>query len=253
MICHRSWQPGYKSACFRNRITNAMKGIKGYIKICWGIMVICFFALYPKVSTAQSCGFQTTCVPPSDWANASWQMFYGTQKHTGRQAMRGNFSVGIYGKWGTGFPNYVTSQPAVGDIHNDGNIEVVVGDRTGKVYALRGTNGAVLWSRSIGSLSSGGVSSSPLIADINGDGNIEVVIGSNNGRLYALRGTNGSVLWFYSAGSAVASSPAVGDIDLDGNVEVVVGSSDGNVYALRGLVFHDGKWSIFLTRDRRHK
>jgi len=185
--------------------------------------------MFSEVLSAQTCGFQTTCVPPEDAANGSWQMFYGSRRHTGFQMMRGNLSSGRYVKWTYTTGSYVESSPAIGDINGDGQIEVVVGSGDGRVYALRGTNGTLLWSFTTGS-----VVSSPAIGDINGDGQIEVVVGSLDYRVYALRGTNGALRWYYTTGGPVYSSPAIGDINGDGQIEVVVGSRDSIVYALRG-------------------
>ncbi len=189
-----------------------------------------FLSLLPEFINAQSCGFQTTCIPPSNWANGSWQMFNGTQNHTGRQAMRGNLTSGRYIKWTYTTGSYVFPSPAIGDINDDGQIEVIAGSLDRKVYALRGTDGSLLWFYITGSA----VVSSPAIGDINNDGNIEVVVGSDSGKVYALKGTDGSALWSYTTGGSVYSSPAIGDINNDGNIEVVVGSLDSSVYALRG-------------------
>ena len=194
----------------------------------WFILIV----LIPAFLNAQSCGFQTTCVPPSDWANGSWQMFYGTQNHTGRQAMRGDFTVEKYIKW-----NYEPSSlrysakapPAIGDINNDGQIEVVVSE--GKVlYTLKGINGLPLWIDSTGACGT----TSPAIGDIDGDRLIEVVVGCVDSNVYAIRGSDGSILWSYRTGHRKLSSPAIGDINGDGNIEVIVGSYDSTVYALRG-------------------
>ncbi len=147
--------------------------------------------------------------------------------------MRGNLSIGRYIKWSFTAVDWVHSSPAIGDINNDGMIEVVTGsDGTDRhIYALRGTNGSILWR--YGRISNWLVSS-PAIGDINGDGRVEVVIGSLNRYIYALRGTNGSLLWARGTGDDIYSSPAIGDIDNDGNVEVVIGSYDNCLYAYRG-------------------
>jgi len=203
-----------------------------------GLLVSVFFE-NPKDQNVRTCGFQTTCVPPEDAANGSWQMFYGSQKHTGVQLMKGNLSSGRYVKWTytTGGPVY--SSPAIGDINGDRRIEVVVGSYDGNVYALRGIDVTflrffrserLLWSFKTGD----SVYSSPAIGDINGDGKSEIVVGSRDGKIYAIRGTDGNLLWTFTTGSPVYSSPALGDINVDGQVEVIVGSKDGKIYVLRG-------------------
>ncbi len=212
---------------------------RGLVLVVW-----VFLGLFPEFINAQSCGFQTTCVPPSNWANGSWQMFNGTQNHTGRQAMRGNLTSGRYVKWSytTGVALY--SSPTIGDINNDGYIEVIVGEYNDKIYALRGTDGSLLWFFTTGM----GIISSPAIGDIDNDGNIEVVVGSEDWKVYALKGTDGSLFWSFATAGQVNSSPAIGDINNDGQLEIVVGSGDGKVYALRGI---DGSliWS-YITGDK---
>ena len=200
---------------------------RGLVLVVW-----VFLGLFPEFINAQSCGFQTTCVPPSDWANGSWQMFNGTQNHTGRQAMKGNFTSGRYVKWSYITPEWIRSSPAIGDINNDGQIEIVVGDDYGYISALRGTDGFLLWNYNTRPL--GRIYSSPSIGDINRDGQVEVVVGNGDNAVYALRGTDGSLLWLYGTWDRVYSSPAIGDIDNDGQIEVVVGSRDSRIYAFRG-------------------
>ena len=124
----------------------------------------------------------------------------------------------------------VHSSPSLGDIDNDGKLEVVVGSWDNKIYALNGENGSLLWSYTTGRW----VYSSPSLGDIDNDGKLEVVVGSWDGKIYALNGEDGSLLWSYTTGDYVVSSPALGDIDNDGKLEVVVGSDDNKIYALNG-------------------
>ena len=124
----------------------------------------------------------------------------------------------------------VFSSPSIGDIDNDGKLEVVAGSWDNKIYALNGEDGSLLWSWTTGS----GVSSSPSLGDIDNNGKLEVVVGSYDKKIYALNGENGSLLWVYTTGRGVDSSPSLGDIDNDGKLEVVVGSYDDKIYALNG-------------------
>jgi len=124
----------------------------------------------------------------------------------------------------------VISYPSLGDIDNDGKLEVVVGSYDHKIYALNGENGSLLWFYTTGDT----VRSSPSLGDIDNDGKLEVVVGSEDYKVYALNGENGSLLWSYTTGDYVLSSPSLGDIDNDGKLEVVVGSWDHKIYALNG-------------------
>jgi outer membrane protein assembly factor BamB len=126
--------------------------------------------------------------------------------------------------------NQVDGHPSLGDIDNDGKIEVVVGSVDYKIYAINGENGSLLWSYKTG----GAVYSSPSLGDIDNDGKLEVVVGSLDYKIYALNGEDGSLLWSYGTGNYVFSVPSFGDIDNDGKLEVVVGSNDDKIYAING-------------------
>jgi outer membrane protein assembly factor BamB len=147
--------------------------------------------LFSNIANAQSCGW--TPIPPANSACGTWQMYQGSQKHTGIQRMKANMSSSRSIKWtytvGIGVSNAVYSSPAIGDINNDGIPEVVVGSTNNRVYALRGDNGVLVWSY----LTLGPIYSSPAIGDINNDGFPDVVVGSDGGAISALRG-DGSLL-----------------------------------------------------------
>jgi parallel beta-helix repeat protein len=128
----------------------------------------------------------------------------------------------------------VLSSPAIGDIDNDGQLEVVIGSEDGKVYCLNGANGTLEWSYQTGD----SVYSSAGLADFDNDGDLEVVIGSTNGSIYFINGDendNGiidpSEVVFYPTRGPIYSSPAIGDVDGTGDYEVIIGSNDGNVYS----------------------
>ncbi len=137
------------------------------------------------------------------------------------------------------------SQPAVGDLDNDGVKEIVVGTSNRRVYVLR-ANGSVApgWPVTL----SAEVNSSPALGDIDGDGFLDVVVGcgsnfettSGIGRLYVFR-RDGSLLWSFTTSDengdgradGIYSTPAIGDVDGDGDNEIAFGSWDFRVYVLR--------------------
>lgn len=124
----------------------------------------------------------------------------------------------------------VRASPAIGDVDNDGNLEVVIGSTDGNVYVLNGADGSLEHSFSTG----GAVYASAALANLDDDAYLEIVVGSTDGDVYCFEwdGSTASTPWTYTTGGAVYSSAAIGDIDGDEELEIVVGSNDGKVYAL---------------------
>lgn len=126
------------------------------------------------------------------------------------------------------------SSPAVGDIDNDGDLEIVIGRGNYQVSAFQHDGSNVSgWPRGTPDL----VYATPALADLDGDGDLEVVVGSLNGKVYAWHHDGTEVSgWPKTTGDEVWSSAAIGDIDGDDDLEIVAGSNDNNVYAWH----HDG-------------
>lgn len=70
------------------------------------------------------------------------------------------------GGWG------VFASPAIADIDNDGNMEVVVGSQQGKLFVLDAETGHIKWSYYDGT----GMFASPVLADVDGDDYLEMVL-----------------------------------------------------------------------------
>jgi len=145
------------------------------------------------------------------------------------------------------------SNVAVGDLGNDGTLEVVfvgISSSTGwGVFALRATDGSFVWSYPV---SAGG---NVALADLDNDGQLEVVVLYQGGGVIALR-HNGSLYWQrtytctayqFIFGDRKLNSPTIADLNGDGLREIVVGCPNQlTVYALRGT---DGSiiWSYSNT------
>jgi hypothetical protein len=149
-----------------------------------------------------------------------------------------------------GFPvvtdQWIQSSPALGDLDNDGALEIIVGTGTGipgdaghKVYAWNGDGSALPnWPRPTG----GYVPASPALGDIDGDGALEVVVGCGGEAdvmnptcktLYAWNGDGTNVPgfptipeannpWSPSSTNALPYSPILSDYDGDGSIEILV-------------------------------
>ena len=145
-------------------------------------------------------------------------------------------------------PACMSSSVAVGDIDNDGQLEIVAtvngdksvgGDGMGRLIAWDPEFAEPKWEavpRTRGKNNDEwlGFFQSPLIADLNGDGNLEVIV-SNASSVEIFRGVDGKPLTCQGgncAGQAVLtmtgttrSTPAIGDINLDRLPDIFVGSS----------------------------
>jgi outer membrane protein assembly factor BamB len=135
---------------------------------------------------------------------------------------------------------------AVGDIDEDGHLEIVFGTyfNDEHVYALNAENGTLLWKYDTGGCND----ASPAIADVDLDGHLEVIIpASSPYTVYCFNGKTGQVKWERSTGypNCIDSPPAVADVDNDAKPEIIFGTFYGNVFCLNG---EDGSicWQINL-------
>ena len=144
----------------------------------------------------------------------------------------------------------VWSSPAIADINNDGQLDVIIGVDThiddnnltidgGRILAINGNNGSVIFSVDTEEV----IWSSPAIADIDNDGSLDIIFGAGycwqtvacapppNGihpvvnKIYAID-SNGQSLngWPFLLGDYAInnSSPAIADLDDNGSLEVVI-------------------------------
>jgi hypothetical protein len=128
---------------------------------------------------------------------------------------------------GSGVYEGIISSPAIGDIDNDGVLDIVTGrgiiqSSYGAVFAFRATGDTLAGFPVF--VNTGAITSSPALGDIDGDPEIEIVVGCQDGNLYAYNPDGSIVSGFpIAVTQSITSSPALGDIDLDGDIEIVVG------------------------------
>ncbi|MGH2516120.1 MAG: PQQ-binding-like beta-propeller repeat protein [Ktedonobacterales bacterium] len=96
-------------------------------------------------------------------------------------------------------------------------MKVFVGSHDGSLYALRASDGSLVWRYATG----GQIESAPALA-----GGV-VYIGSDDHTVYALHSQDNAIVWRYTTGGKVGGTPSVA------GGAVYVGSDDGALYALR--------------------
>jgi hypothetical protein len=119
--------------------------------------------------------------------------------------------------------------PVVGDLNNDGDLEIVFRISGGKLVLLD-NNGKTLWIKDAAG------SKNPIIVDLNGDGKREIVMPTYNYpdtliNVYDYDGNNVDpwpALIENSYSYHGGSSMSAGDIDLDGKPEVMIGLTQFN-------------------------
>ncbi|MBN2230786.1 MAG: VCBS repeat-containing protein [Candidatus Thorarchaeota archaeon] len=124
------------------------------------------------------------------------------------------------------------SCPAIADLNNDGELEIVYTDEANRIGAINGRNGTTFW---LTSPLYGEYYLGPAVGDINNDGMLDIVVGSGySGSVVALN-WNGTILWSNTTiQNVLRSSPALGDVDKDGRLEVVIGAENMWLYAFNG-------------------
>lgn len=146
-----------------------------------------------------------------------------------------NFSVGA-----------TTSDLAIGNFDNSGNLDVAAVGFGDYVYAINGDNGAQLWRKYIGSIFTNAVAT----ADVNGDGiddvayTNEYLTGYDN-LMGVLDGTDGSEIWEHTE-LYYGTDVLMADIDDDTEIEAVFGvhydDDHGEIRVYNGLN-GDLEWS----------
>jgi len=144
----------------------------------------------------------------------------------------------------------MNSAPAIADVNEDGQLDVVFGTDDGNLHAVK-FDGTSLPNFPIAL--NGSIISSPVFADFDNDGTIEIVVGTELGHMYVLHSDGSNYRNFPAEfDSHQDGSPAISDIDNDGDLEIIVGTGTGlNAIDVQGNKYEDGLWQTYLYNNRR--
>jgi outer membrane protein assembly factor BamB len=118
---------------------------------------------------------------------------------------------------------------AAGDTDDDGDPEVHVTDRSGRLRALDGATGEPEWTLGL----TGDdlqAATPPRLADLDGDGDPEVVATTHDGRIHAV--DDGTLVASHRVGGPLYAPPTVADLEGDGDDELLITRGDGVVVAV---------------------
>jgi WD40 repeat protein len=144
----------------------------------------------------------------------------------------------------TGHPSQVTSSPAIGDLDDDGDPEIVIAcERDGGSIFVLHHDGTMDpdWPVLAPSVSPSSRVASPVLADIDQNGVLDVVFPGTDGQLYAWDSSGALKTGFPVAFAnlttqATESTPAIANLDQDPMLEIVFGDETGKLHCFN----HDG-------------
>jgi hypothetical protein len=143
-----------------------------------------------------------------------------------------------------------SSAPCLGDLDGDGDLDLLAGNSSGRIYYYRNNGNSNVFNFQLISTNFAGINvgndASPSLGDLDGDGDLDLLIGNRLGKIFYYRndGTINTpnftlVSSNYANINAFANSiPAIADINNDGDKDLFIGNIKG------GLYFYEN-WDVF--------
>ena len=143
----------------------------------------------------------------------------------------------LLGRSLVGFPfqstDRIRSSPAIGDVDNDGQMEIVFGNSSGKLYIINQDG-----SQQLAYTQLGFVEGAPALVDIDGDQDLEIIFTTttgSGGQVYVIHHNGATESGFPKEIGSMFAGPAVHDLDNDGVVDVVCVTYDKEIYAIEAI------------------
>jgi hypothetical protein len=128
-----------------------------------------------------------------------------------------------------GLPGDPTSKWSVIDVNGDGNNELCLAGRGGRLHVVK-PDGSVLWTWDEPTKQN--MHGGPQAQDVDGDGAVEFFMNTNDGFIHRVSNT-GELVWTSAqSGKGNQGQPTVADIDRDGDWECLYASQDFNLYCI---------------------
>jgi Ca2+-binding RTX toxin-like protein len=159
------------------------------------------------------------------------------------------------------------ARPAVADMDNDGDLDVVVGEYDGVVNYFEniGTTSAPVYVQRTGAQNpldavNTGIYSSPTLADVDGDGDLDAVLGDPDQSLlyFENTGTADAPVYVQRSGAenpfdgifvGIRGAPTFVDLDGDGDLDAVVGVLDGTLRYLENTTVRGQTITVNVTPE----
>jgi len=132
------------------------------------------------------------------------------------------------------------THPALGDLDNDGDLDLLVGERSGRLVLYRNQGSAASPDWQFETANYAGVDTGewayPMLIDVTNDGAPDLFVGMGNGTvsIYYNDGTPAAPLWLNSPDVSLSigdgAAPALADLDNDGDLDLLVGYEGGTLY-----------------------
>ena len=128
------------------------------------------------------------------------------------------------------------SPPTIGDIDNDGKLEILHGQFGGYVISINAEDGSENWNYQVDT--GCWVQTEPIIMDVDKNGQLDFIVATwsfdkPNSAIYCFRGDNHNLIWKQSLPTDVMyHGAAFGDMDKDGKQEIVIGDYSNKLWCI---------------------